>query len=172
MVDNEDLFAFTARHGVALLLNKPLAQGLLTGKYDPRNPPRFGSGDIRSRKRWFTAQALEVIQEGLQPLRERFGDDVDALTRVALRYCIQSAEHVAVLCGFTDPEQVVRNYTCLGSPLSDEELEFARRVYENLRSELDRNGEVFLDEIGPGNRHSNHADANGGVRPAAPAVDE
>ncbi|MFI8186225.1 aldo/keto reductase [Actinacidiphila glaucinigra] len=148
MVGDEDLFTFTARQGVALLLNKPLAQGLLTGKYDPNTPPEFGPGDIRLRKRWFTASSLDVIQRGLRPLRDRFGDDSDALTRVALRYCLQRAEHAVVLCGFTGPEQVERNYTCLGAPLSEEEFEFARGVYARLRADLDRVGEVFLDEVG------------------------
>src|SRR5579859_557127 len=68
-----DIFAFAAEHGASVLINKPLAQGLLTGKYDPAQPPRFGPGDHRLRKAWFTPQALRIIDDGLAPIRDRFG---------------------------------------------------------------------------------------------------
>ena len=89
-----DIFDFTAHRGLGLLLYKPLAQGLLTGKYRPETPPRFGSGDQRRRKRWFTPDALGIISQGLEPLRARFGSGTADLVRVALRYCVVYREAV------------------------------------------------------------------------------
>ncbi|MGH8904393.1 MAG: aldo/keto reductase [Egibacteraceae bacterium] len=143
----DDVFAWTRRHGTGVLINKPLAQGLLTGKYDPVRPPTFGPGDHRSRKRWFTPAALGVLHDGLAPLRERFGSRPADLVRVALRYCLQHAEDAAVLVGFTTPEQVEMNFTCLGEPLTDEDVAFVRTVTRRLREALDATGEVFLDEV-------------------------
>ncbi|MFI6112833.1 aldo/keto reductase [Kitasatospora sp. NPDC051164] len=141
-----DIFALAASLGASVLINKPLAQGLLTGKYDPEHPPVFTPGDHRLRKSWFTPQALRIIQDGLGPLRERFGDSPAALTRVALQVCLQRAENAAVLVGFTRPEQVKANLTAVGTPLTDDELAFVRDTLGRLQKTLDAHSEVFLDE--------------------------
>ncbi|MGH8897825.1 MAG: aldo/keto reductase [Egibacteraceae bacterium] len=147
----DDVFAWASRQGVGVLVNKPLAQGLLTGKHDPARPPVFGPGDHRSRKRWFTPTALTVLHDGLAPLRQRFGSRPADLVRVALRFCLQRAEGAAVLVGFRGasppPEQIEMNFTCLGEPLTDEDLEFVRAAMRRLHQALDATGEVFLDEM-------------------------
>ncbi|CAM5606145.1 aldo/keto reductase [Streptomyces diastaticus subsp. diastaticus] len=144
--DRPDVFALAASLGASVLINKPLAQGLLTGKYDPDHPPVFAPGDHRLRKAWFTPEALRIISHGLWPLRERFGDSPAALTRVALQVCLQRAENAAVLVGFTRPEQVEANLTAVGTPLTDDELAFVRATLGRLQQNLDANSEVFLDE--------------------------
>ncbi|HEX2417104.1 MAG TPA: aldo/keto reductase [Micromonosporaceae bacterium] len=140
----QDIFGFAAERGASVLINKPLAQGLLTGKYVPDNPPQFGEGDHRLRKRWFTPAALKTVHEGLRPLRERFGPA--GLVRVALQYCLQHADNAAVLVGFTTSEQVATNLSAVGTPLTAEELDFVRTVAGQLQRRLDEAGEVFLDE--------------------------
>ncbi|MGH2952310.1 MAG: aldo/keto reductase [Solirubrobacterales bacterium] len=147
----DNVFAWASRHRVGVLINKPLAQGLLAGKHDPARPPVFGPGDHRSRKRWFTPTALTVLHDGLAPLRQRFGSRPADLVRVALRFCLQRAEGAAVLVGFRGasppPEQIEMNFTCLGEPLTDEDLEFVRATMGRLHQALDATGEVFLDEV-------------------------
>ncbi|MEU2607662.1 aldo/keto reductase [Streptomyces albus] len=147
VVEGEDLFSFTARHGVSLLLTEPLAQGLLTGKYDPERPPVFGAGDHRRHKRWFTNPALSIIADGLKPLRERFGHSGRDLTRVALRYSLQQADHTAVVVGFSEPTQIKQNLECIGKPLTAEEIAFVDSVYRGLRRNLQRSGENYLVEV-------------------------
>lgn len=44
---SEGVFAFAREHGVAVLVTKPLGQGLLTGKYTALAPIAFGDGDHR-----------------------------------------------------------------------------------------------------------------------------
>lgn len=141
-----DIFVFAAEHGASVLINKPLAQGLLTGKHDPAHPPAFAAGDIRTRKLWFTAPALEIIARGLEPLRERFGEDRQDLVRVALNYCVQHAQKAAVLVGFTHPSQVRENLAAVEEPLSLEDIAFVRETTGKLQRELDAAGEFFLDE--------------------------
>ncbi|MEV6424729.1 aldo/keto reductase [Streptomyces sp. NPDC051662] len=142
----QDIFAFAAEHDVSVLINKPLAQGLLTGKYDPARPPAFEEGDHRLRKAWFTPGALHIIEEGLRPLHERFGASTADLTHVALHYCLQHADNAAVLVGFTHPEQVTQNLTTPGKPLNREDIAFVRETAGHLQQRLDAAGEVFLDE--------------------------
>lgn len=142
----DGIFEFAARRGVPVLITKPLAQGLLTGKHTAANPSVYGPGDHRARKRWFTPEALAILEQQMAPLRERFGRQSAALVRVALRYCLQRAENTAVLVGFTSPEQVETNLTCLGAPLTEDELALAAEIGRRAQTALDASGQVFLDE--------------------------
>jgi methylglyoxal reductase len=144
---HEDIFAFAANHGASVLINKPLAQGLLTGKYDPDQPPSFGPGDHRLRKAWFTPQALHIIADGLQPMRERFGKSPAELVPVLLSYCLHRADNTAVLAGFTTPEQVTQNLTPPAHSLTAYDLDLIRDIAGDTQKRLDAAGEVFLDEM-------------------------
>ncbi len=142
----EDIFTFAAAHGASVLINKPLAQGLLTGKYDPGRPPRFEPGDHRLRKAWFAPQALRIIHDGLQPLGDRFGPGPAQLAPVMLGYCLQHASNAAVLAGFTTPGQVTQNLTA-PARLTDNDVAFIRSTVARIQQQLDAAGEVFTDEI-------------------------
>jgi len=142
----DDIFTFAAASGASVLINKPLAQGLLTGKYDPARPPRFGPGDHRLRKAWFTPRALGIIHDGLRPIRDRFGNTPADLTPVMLAYCLHRASNVAILAGFTSAEQVRQNLAPPSHPLTRDELAFISQTGGAIQRRLDAAGEVFLDE--------------------------
>ncbi len=144
----DDIFTFAAAHGASVLINKPLAQGLLTGKYGPGRPPGFGPGDHRLRKAWFTPQALCIIRDGLQPLRDRFGPAPADLAPVMIAYCLHQSGNAAVLAGFTTPGQVAQNLTPPALPLTSADLDFIREAAGRIQRRLDVAGEVFLDEAG------------------------
>ena len=141
----DSVFAFAASHGASDLINKPLAQGLLTGKYHPDSPPAFGQGDHRVRKAWFTPQCLRIIHDGLQPLRDRFGPGPAQLAPVMIAYCLHQATNAAVLAGFTRPEHLTENLTA-PSALTRDDLAFIRDTAAAIQRRLDAAGEVFLDE--------------------------
>ncbi|WP_062356229.1 aldo/keto reductase [Herbidospora yilanensis] len=144
---SEGIFAFAAEHEVGVLINKPLAQGLLTGAYDPAAPPQFGKGDHRSRKRWFTPAAIALIAEGLDELQGVVGSRREDLIHIALWACLDRYAHAAVLVGFTTPEQVAMNLSALGDRPPSEVIRQARVVMGRLQERLDAQGEVFTDEI-------------------------
>ncbi|MFD7499403.1 aldo/keto reductase [Streptomyces sp. NPDC059832] len=128
---DEDIFSFARRHGIATMTCKPLAQGLLTGKY-PQDTA-FGPGDVRSR---ITAPVPEAVQRGLQPLRDRFGSAPQDLARVALHYCLKRCPDSIVLTGFTSSQQVAANYEGLEIELSEPDCEFVNSAYAAVRAEL------------------------------------
>lgn len=145
---SEGIFAFAREHRVGVLVNKALGQGLLTGRYDPLNPPVFGPGDHRLRKRWFTADALSVITEGLERLREVIGSREPAeLVRVALWAELLRSPDAAVLVGFTSAEQVRCNMAAVqAGPPAPAVLSAAREIMSGVQARLDADGQVFLDE--------------------------
>jgi methylglyoxal reductase len=145
-VRSEEIYTFAARHRVGVLVNKPLAQGLLTGTYDAQHPRRFGPGDHRSRKRWFTSEAVAVVASGLDRLRELVPPGPEQLIRLALWACLEPYEQAIVLVGFTSPAQVRTNLGCLGEPPPKHVLAEARAIMAGVQQRLDAAGEVFLDE--------------------------
>jgi len=144
-VGTRTLFSYVADHGVDVLLTKPLCQGLLTGKYRPETPPEFTHGDHRLNKSWFSGQALELIMDGLAPLRDRFGATQQGLVRAALNYCVQQADNVVALVGFTTPEQVRQNLEAVREPLEADDIRLICDVGAQLRERLDARGQFFTD---------------------------
>ncbi|MFE4829878.1 aldo/keto reductase [Streptomyces sp. NPDC056672] len=130
----EDLFSFTARHGVGVVLAAPLAHGLLTGKAVSAAMSTLRTEDACADAVAFSPRSLDAIASGLQLLRDRFGSAPGGLTRLALRSCLQRADHCVVVAGFTSEWQVEENYTCLGEALSDTELSFIDEIYDGVRA--------------------------------------
>ncbi len=147
---SESIFSFAEEHGCGVLINKPLSQGLLTGTYDPGQPRTFGPGDHRSRKRWFTPAAIRTINEGLDQARALVGPDTSELVRIALWSCLTRSDNAAVLVGFSTPDQVRLNLTCLGQQPPAELITQVRTIMAGVQQKLDADGEVFTDERASG----------------------
>ncbi|MEU9254502.1 aldo/keto reductase [Streptomyces sp. NPDC048270] len=128
-LEGENLFSFTARRGVGLILAAPLAHGLLTG-----NRARPGQQDWCTTSEAFTPRSLEAVASGLQVLREHFGSAPGTLTRLALRSALQRADHCIVVAGLTDERQANENFGCLGDALTDAELTLIGDVYARIRA--------------------------------------
>ena len=141
------IFVLADTENCGVLVHKPLSQGLLTGSYRSDRPRLFGAGDHRSRKRWFTPPAIDTIAAGLDQLRSLVGGDPEDLVRVALWACLVRSERAAVLVGFTSPEQVAMNLTCLWERPDDAVIAAARTIMGKVQAWLDAEGQVFVDEV-------------------------
>lgn len=141
----QEVYRLARVHGLGVLINKPLSQGLLTGAYDPMSERQFGAGDHRARKRWFTPVAVAAIDRGLQRIRQELHlTDSAELVSLALWACLARYEHAAVLVGFTTGRQVAANLTAARCRPSQDDIEVARTIMAEVQAELDRSGEVFL----------------------------
>ncbi|KZM72227.1 aldo/keto reductase [Nocardia terpenica] len=147
---SNSIFTFAEDHGCGVLINKPLSQGLLTGAYTTAEPRTFGPQDHRARKRWFTGDAVRVIEAGLDQVRALVGPESNDLVRIALWSCLMRSDNAAVLVGFSDPQQVQANIDCLGERPGDEILEQVRAIMADVQKQLDADGEVFVDEVSTG----------------------
>jgi aryl-alcohol dehydrogenase-like predicted oxidoreductase len=124
-------------HEVGVILNKPLAQGLLLDKYDPATPPVFSEGDHRLRKPWFLAAALRILHKRMELLKARFGQRTEDLVRVALQYCFARAQRAVVVVGIRNPNQATMNVSaCATAPLLPEDVVFIQEVMRNVGTEL------------------------------------
>ncbi|MCX4783968.1 aldo/keto reductase [Streptomyces sp. NBC_01264] len=115
-LEGEDLFAFTARHGVGVILAAPKAPGLRAG---------------------LTPSGAETVPGGLEELHTRFGDAPGTLTRLALLSGVQRAGHCATVVGFSSETQLEESFGTLSGPvLTAGELRTLDDAYARARAQM------------------------------------
>jgi aryl-alcohol dehydrogenase-like predicted oxidoreductase len=101
---------------LAFLAYRPLAAGLLTGKFAA--PPDFPLGDHRAKIYWFKGREFArrcAVIEHLRPLAHQAGVPLSAL---ALRWVLARDGVTVVLAGARNRRQVEENLVALVGPLS------------------------------------------------------
>ena len=120
----DEVFPLCAEHGISQIVWSPLAQGVLTGKYEPGNPPPEDSrasseemgGFVES---WLRDETLEAVQR-LRPVADDAGL---TMAQLALAWCLRRDELASVIIGASRPEQVEQNVAASGVELSDDVLD-------------------------------------------------
>ena len=123
--------------GVSQIVFSPIAQGVLTGKYRPGQPPPAGSratdekGGARFIQRFLDDDVLARVQ-GLKPLADEAGLSMAGL---AVAWVLQNDNVASALVGASRPEQVQDNVKAAGVRLDDGLL---RRIDEVLGDAVQR----------------------------------
>lgn len=117
-----------------ILAYSPLAQGALSGRYQPGNAPR----DVRRTNALFTDAALTAAAPLIEIIREIADAHQSTLSQVALAYLI-AQPRVIVIPGAKSLEQLESNVAAADLELSPDELSALRRgadlfQYSRLRS--------------------------------------
>ncbi len=118
-----EVFEFCARHEISQIVWSPLAQGVLTGKYEPgADPPpdsRRGSDAMGwAMDRYMDAGLLEAVRD-LTPIAKQAGLTMPEL---ALAWILRRPEVASAIIGASRPEQVRGNAAASGVELSDDVL--------------------------------------------------
>ncbi|NJK99128.1 MAG: aldo/keto reductase [Spirulinaceae cyanobacterium SM2_1_0] len=105
--------------GITILAYSPLAQGLLTGKYDPENPQSpDGARRLDSR---FSARGLQKIAPLLRLLRQLGDRYTKTPAQVALNWLVAQGD-VIPIPGAKNAQQATQNAGALGWSLTPEEV--------------------------------------------------
>jgi aryl-alcohol dehydrogenase-like predicted oxidoreductase len=112
-----------AREGMSQVVWSPIAQGVLTGKYQPGAAPPPGSratdetaGGAEMIARWMRDDVLTRVQE-LRPLAAEAGLSMAAF---AVAWVLQNQNVASAIVGATRPEQIKDNVTAAGVRLDPE----------------------------------------------------
>jgi 1-deoxyxylulose-5-phosphate synthase len=118
-----DVFPLCAANGISQIVWSPLAQGTLTGKYKPGEPPPAGSRAASrdmgwSMDRFRDDDVLEAVQR-LEPIAEDLGI---TMAQLALAWVLRRPEVAAAIIGASRPEQVEDNAAASGIELDESTL--------------------------------------------------
>ena len=116
-----EVLPLCAKEGIGQIVWSPIAQGVLTGKYQPgqdvpaasRATDASGSGFIKG----FLAEDILSRVAGLRPVAEEAGL---SMAQLAIAWVLQHPGVSAAIIGATRPEQVTENVKASGVRLDDE----------------------------------------------------
>ncbi len=121
----DEVFDISHAAGIGQVVYSPLAQGVLTGKYEPGKPLPGASRANDDRQNQFIKglvedrDLLERVQQ-LQPIAEELGC---TMPQLALAWCLRRQEVSSVITGATKPQQVRDNAEASGIELDDATIE-------------------------------------------------
>ncbi len=118
-----------AERKMSFVAFSPLAQGLLLGKYDADNPPQFAPGDFRREKEEFRPEGIREANAKVERIKQRFGESIEDLARVALQYVLAMDNVACAIPGFRNERQVQCNLAAADKPLSAEDVAYLQEIF-------------------------------------------
>jgi len=119
-----EVFPLCSANGISQIVFSPLAQGALSGKYRPGEPPpqgtRASSRDMGwAMDRFRDDDVLEAVQR-LRPIADALGI---TMTQLALAWVLREPNVASAIIGASRPEQVEENAAASGIALDEATLE-------------------------------------------------
>jgi 1-deoxyxylulose-5-phosphate synthase len=119
-----EVIPLSEREGISQIVWSPLAQGVLTGKYRPGEPPPADSRAASESMGGFIGRLVEprVLEavERLEPIANQAGL---SMVQMALAWVLRQANVASAIVGASRPEQVHANASASGVVLSADTLE-------------------------------------------------
>jgi aryl-alcohol dehydrogenase-like predicted oxidoreductase len=145
-----ELIPFCAEHGISQIVWSPLAQGVLTGKYEPGEdhpPDSRASSDAMgwAMDRYLSDEVLEAVQR-LKPVAEDAGL---TMVEMAIAWVLREPNVASAIIGASRPEQVHSNAKASGIELSADVL---AAIDEALGDVIVR-GPQLANFVGEGVKH-------------------
>ncbi|WHT21217.1 aldo/keto reductase family protein [Crossiella sp. CA-258035] len=121
------------REGLSQIVWSPIAQGVLTGKYQPGAAPPAGSRATDERGGGFVSRFLRddllTAVQNLRPLAEEAGL---SMAQLAVAWVLQNPNVASAIIGATRPEQVQENVKAAGVTLEPELLKKIDEVLDGF----------------------------------------
>lgn len=133
IADNQPVRKMLEEYKISFVAFAPVAKGLLLGKYNSKNPPKFEEGDHRKNDAKLQIDFIKQVEPKLELLKNKFGSSVENLSRAALQYLLHYKVVGCVIPGFRNLEQVKINLSAADKPLTDEEFDFIRNTFREMQ---------------------------------------
>jgi aryl-alcohol dehydrogenase-like predicted oxidoreductase len=118
-----ELIPLCEREGISQIVWSPLAQGVLTGKYAPGEPPPEDSRAASDSMGGFIGGFMQPrVLEAVQRLRAVAEDAGLTLPQLALAWVLRQPNVASAIVGASRPEQVRANASASGITLSSDTL--------------------------------------------------
>ena len=128
-----EVFPLSAANGISQIVWSPLAQGVLTGKYEPGAAPPADSRAASDKMggmidRWLRDDVLEAVQR-LRPIADGLGI---TSAQLALAWVLREPNVASAIVGASRPEQVDANAAASGIELDEETLRAIDNALANV----------------------------------------
>ncbi|MCD6289959.1 MAG: aldo/keto reductase family protein [Anaerolineae bacterium] len=121
-----EIMSVCASHGIGLTVYSPLAQGILTGKYNDGIP----EGSRAAEREWLR----QSIEENIDKVRQLTAVAQDlgiSMSQLALAWILRRPEISSVITGASRPEHVVSNAAASGVTLDEDVLAQIEEILGN-----------------------------------------
>jgi len=122
-VPEVEVIPLCRENGISQIVWSPLAQGVLTGKYRPGEPPPEDSRMASQGMGWamdrFRSDDLLAGVQRLQPIADGLGI---TMAQLALAWVLRESNVASAIVGASRPEQVEQNAAASGIELDEETL--------------------------------------------------
>ncbi|MGQ9488561.1 MAG: aldo/keto reductase family protein [Armatimonadota bacterium] len=119
----KEVLPMCERVGMGNIVFSPLAQGVLTGKYQPGSPPppdtRAADESSNMFMRWLMSDEVLTKVQKLRPIAERNGL---TMAQLALAWCLRQPMVSSVIIGARKVSQIEDNVKASGVQLSSDDL--------------------------------------------------
>lgn len=120
----DEVFPVSSEYGISQVVWSPLAQGVLTGKYRPGEPPPAGSRGASDEMSFPIGEMLSdetaAASQRLIPIADEAGL---TMVEMAVAWVLRRPELAAAIVGASSPEQIHANVKASGIQLSPDVLE-------------------------------------------------
>jgi aryl-alcohol dehydrogenase-like predicted oxidoreductase len=145
-----ELIPFCREHGISQIVWSPLAQGVLTGKYKPGEPPPEDSRAASESMNWAmdryrSDELLEEVQR-LNSIAEQAGL---SMAQMALAWVLREENVASAITGASRPEQVYSNVEASGVELTRDTLDAIDLALEDVMV----TGPRLANFVGEGVKH-------------------
>jgi aryl-alcohol dehydrogenase-like predicted oxidoreductase len=117
-----EVFTICRNNGIGQIVWSPLAQGALTGKYAPGQPPPAGTRAAGRDSQWMGRFRDDSVLEAVQRLRPIAGRLGLTMAQLALAWVLREPIVASAIVGASRPEQLDDNAGASGVRLDDETL--------------------------------------------------
>jgi aryl-alcohol dehydrogenase-like predicted oxidoreductase len=130
-----ELLPLCKEYSIGVVSYSPLARGILTGKYEPGEPPPEGTRAARKDKRMLQAEWREASLVAAQEIAAHCRNKGVSPSQFALAWCLANSTISSIIVGPRTLEQFDDNAAC-------------------LEVEITREDEAFIDGVVPPGEHT------------------
>ena len=134
----DEVIPLSAENGISQIVWSPLGQGVLTGKYDPDQPPPPGTRATSEEMGGFIQRLMEpdllrAVQK-LRPIAEEAGL---SLPQFALAWILREPNVASAIIGASRPEQVVDNAGASGATVDPDLFRQAEAIIGEAMAQVE-----------------------------------
>ena len=134
----DEVIPLSADNGISQIVWSPLGQGVLTGKYDPDQPPPAGTRATSEEMGGFIQRLMEPdllrAVQNLKPIAEEAGL---SLPQFALAWILREPNVASAIIGASRPEQVVDNAGASGATVDPDLFRQAEAIIGEAMAQVE-----------------------------------